>query len=58
MIIDLPNRGAPVFLGSIIKFNSFADIALIRWHAVMLAPNTGLTLIPFAICFDNLPLKP
>ena len=30
MIIDSPNRGAPVIPGSIIKFNFFADIALIR----------------------------
>ena len=49
--------GVPVFPGSIIKFNSFADTALTGWHVTMLAANNQSNINPFAICFDNPPLR-
>jgi hypothetical protein len=47
--------GVPVFPGSIIKFDSFADTALMGWHVMMLAANNQSNITPFAICFDNSP---
>jgi collagen triple helix repeat protein len=47
--------GVPVFPGSIIKRDSFADTALTGWHVDMLAANNMSNITPFAICFDNSP---
>ena len=47
--------GVPVFPGSIIKRDSFADTALTGWHVDMLAANNMSNITPLAICFDNPP---